>query len=365
MPIPPRPLWSDVLASIEDGVIVVDAGGAVAEVNPAAEQLTGLSAPHLLGQSLATLFDTHGGNGWLADMVHDTLTEGVARRQAEGVLVRHREEIPVSIACAPVHAADRVNAGVVLVLRELTLQHRLEAAAIRADRLAALAPVAAGLAHEIRNPLGGIKGAAQLLRGMLTTADQVACTEVIIREVDRLDLLVEQLRDLTPRPQLALGPVNIHRVLADVLALQRQAPEWDRVRLRTEFDPSLPPVHGTTAALTQVFLNLIRNALQALCGTGDLVVASRMETLRVRRGGDRRRHLSIAIEDTGSGVPLLDQAHLFTPFFTTRAHGSGLGLAICHRIVTEHDGTILYEAVRSGGARFRVTLPVHEDDGHR
>jgi two-component system, NtrC family, nitrogen regulation sensor histidine kinase GlnL len=331
-------------------------------VNPAAELLIGLSAVHLVRQPVSAVFSERSGNAWLAGLVRDTLAESAANRRTEGTLIRYREPLPVSAACAPIQAASGGTAGIVLILHELTLQRRLEAAASRADRLAALGPVAAGLAHEIRKPLGGIKGAAQLLRGMLATPDQIACTDVIIREVDRLDLLVEQLRDLTPRPATTMGPVNIHRVLTDVLALQRQSPDFGRIRLRTEFDPSLPPVHGAHAALTQVFLNLLRNAIQALAGEGELVVSTRMETsLRVRRGGDLRQHLSIHVEDSGPGVPEADQARLFTPFFTSRAQGTGLGLAICHRIVTEHGGTIVYADRRTGGARFSVTLPVHED----
>lgn len=347
-----------------DGVLIVNATGILVEVNPAAEQLTGLSAPHLLGRSVGDVFPGPSENHWLATLVEGTLAARAAHR-TEGTLVRHREPLPVSATCAPVHASEGGSAGAVLILHERTLERRLAAAAARADRLAALAPVAAGLAHEIRNPLGGIKGAAQLLRGMLATPEQIDCTDVIIREVDRLDLLVEQLRDLTPRRPYAMGPVNIHRVLTDVLDLQRRSPDWGATRLRTEFDPSLPPVHGAHAALTQVFLNLLRNAMQALAGAGEIVVSTRMETdLRVRRDGGVRQHLSIAIEDNGSGVPPELQPHLFTPFFTTRPNGTGLGLAICHRIVTEHGGTIAYEDGRQHGARFCVTLPVDESHVH-
>src|SRR5439155_23608624 len=141
-----------------------------------------------------------------------------------------------------------------------------------ADRLAALGTVALGLAHEIRNPLGGIKGAAQLLRAALHDPDLLRCTDIIVREVERLDGLVGQLRELSVPPRLQLEPVNIHRVLNDVLALQRQVPAWGAITLRTAFDPSLPPVDGDRAQLTQVFLNLVKNSLEALEGGGELVV---------------------------------------------------------------------------------------------
>lgn len=365
VPAPPaRPPWADVLASLDDAVVVLDEAAAVVDVNPAAEQLTGVSAPHGLGSPLTALFGTDDANAWLTELARGVLHDRTARRRSEGTLARRAGDLPVSAACAPVFDGDGGVRGAVLVLHDLTMQRTLEATTRRADRLAALGTVALGLAHEIRNPLGGIKGAAQLLRAALTDPDLVRCTDVIVREVERLDGLVEQLRELSVPPRLALEPVNIHRVLNDVLVLQRQSHAWGAVALRTVFDPSLPPVSGDRAQLTQVFLNLVRNALDALGGTGSLVVATRIESrFHIRRGTGRGRFLSVTIEDSGPGIPEADQAQLFSPFFTTKAQGTGLGLAVCHRIVTQHGGTIAYDARPRGGAAFVVTLPVCEDDG--
>jgi two-component system nitrogen regulation sensor histidine kinase GlnL len=244
----------------------------------------------------------------------------------------------------------------------LTLERALDTTTRRADRLAAMGTVALGLAHEIRNPLGGIKGAAQLLRAGLSDPAQVQATDIIIREVDRLDGLVEQLRRLSTPPQLRIAPLNIHRILNDVLSLQRQAAEFGDITLRTEFDPSLPAVLGDRAQLTQVFLNLVKNAVDALGGRGQLIVSTRIETrYHVRRRSHRNQFLSVTIADDGPGVPEHAQSHLFSPFFTTKPCGTGLGLAVCHRIVAEHGGIIAHEPRPGGGARFRVTLPVSED----
>jgi two-component system nitrogen regulation sensor histidine kinase GlnL len=253
--------------------------------------------------------------------------------------------------------------GAVLVLHDLSLQRALEAQTRRADGMAALGTVASGLAHEIRNPLGGIKGAAQLLRAALADPELVRCTEIIVREVERLDGLVEQMRELSTPPRLRLEPTNIHRVLNDVLLLERQSPHSGGVTMRTAFDPSLPAVRGDRAQLTQVFLNLVRNAVEALAGNGELVVSTRLEArFHVRRGSGRGRFLSVLVDDTGPGVPESDQPQLFSPFFSTKPRGSGLGLAVCHRIVTQHGGTIAHEPRLPHGARFRVTLPVCEEE---
>ncbi len=350
------------LASISDGILVLDAAGIVSDVNPAAEQLIGVAASQAAGHPVEQLVEGRPTNAWLAELARMTLREGLARRRSEDRLRVRGEEVSVGAACAPVHDEHGMLRGVVLVLHDLTLERALDSTTRRADRLAALGTVALGLAHEIKNPLGGIKGAAQLLRAGLRDPSQVQATDIIIREVDRLDGLVEQLRSLSTPPQLQLAPQNIHRILNDVLSLQRQAPDWGDTRLRTEFDPSLPAVLGDRAQLTQVFLNLVKNAVESLGGRGELAVSTRLETrYHVRRKSHRNQFLSVTVSDDGAGVPEQAQSHLFSPFFTTKPRGTGLGLAVCHRIISEHGGIIAHEPRPGGGARFRVTLPVSED----
>jgi two-component system nitrogen regulation sensor histidine kinase GlnL len=354
--------WADVLASISDGVIALDAAGILSALNPAAEHLVGVAASQAIGRPIQQLFGGRTANAWLAELALSTLEQGLARRRGEDRLRARGHEVSVSASCAPVHDEQGELRGAVLVLHDLTLERALDTTTRRADQLAALGSVALGLAHEIRNPLGGIKGAAQLLRTNLSDPAQIQATDVIIREVDRLDGLVEQLRGLGTPPRLQLAPQNIHRILNDVLTLQRQAPNWGQIVLRTEFDPSLPEVLGDRAQLTQVFLNLVRNAVESLDGHGELTVSTRIETrYHVRRRSHRNQFLSVTVADDGPGVPEDVQNHLFSPFFTTKARGTGLGLAVCHRIVAEHGGIIAHEPRPGRGARFVVTLPVSEE----
>ena len=273
-----RPPWSDVLASLEDGVVVVDGAGDLLEVTPAAEPLLGYAGQPAPRTAIESLAAGEPANAWRAELCRRTLADGAVRRRSEGVLRRGRQETPVLASCAPVLDRNGGVAGAVLILHDLTVQRDLEAQTRRAERLATLGPIALGLAHEIRNPLGGIKGAAQL---------------------------------------------------------------------------------------TQVFLNLVKNALEAMGGAGTLRVSTRIEhAFHIRRNRRRGQMLTVLVDDTGPGIEPDVQADLFAPFFTTKADGSGLGLAVCQRIVMEHGGTMRYEDRVGGGARFRVTLPVndHEHD---
>jgi len=355
---------ADVLASLADALVVLDADGRVRNVNAAAEQLTGMAESQAVGEPIGELFGARSRNAWLGALAVATLADGAPRGRTEATLHRRlRPELPVSATCAPVYGPNGAVAGAVLALHDNTLQHSLDATARAADQFEALGAVTLGLAHEIRNPLGGIRGAAQLLRGGLSDPRDVECTDVIIREVERLDGLLERLRELGTPLRLQLAPLNIHRILLDVVTLQRRAPEWGGIELREEFDPSLPPVLGDAGRLTQVFLNLVKNAVESLAGSGVLTIATRMETrYSVRRRSSRQHHLSVVISDDGPGVPEEAQGRLFAPYFTTKAKGTGLGLAICHRVVSEHGGTITYEAPQGRGAAFRVTLPMSE--GH-
>lgn len=358
--------WPDVLASLSDGVLVLDADGLVEDCNPAAELLAGISASQVIGRPVAHAFASRPTNRWIGELVDATLREAVTHRRTEEPLWSAGREMVVGAACAPILDPEGVLRGAVLVLHDLTLKRAIETADRQAERLAALDGVAAGLAHEIRNPLGGIKGAAQLLRTGLHDPELLHCTDLIIREVERLAGLVDQLRDLGSPPPLALRAINIHRVLRDVLDLEQQASHWDAIAVVAAFDPSLPAVVGDPAQLHQVFLNLVRNAAEAMAGHGTITLATRMDgSYRIRRDGERARFLAVTVADSGPGIPEADLSRIFAPFFSTKNRGSGLGLALCHRIVTQHGGTLTYDPPPGGGARFRVTLPVSDSHDGR
>ena len=352
--------WGDILASLDDAVIVSDTAERVTFLNPAAEGLTGLSVAQIRGQPLAQLFPA---DPWLVEMARRTLETGHGCRRGEGVLLGSSQSpAGVTAATSPVFGNAGCVEGTVLVVHDVSYLKDLEEASRHADRAASLELLSTGLAHEIKNPLGAIKGAAQLLQQTPHAAGKTVRehTSVIVREVDRLTRLLDELRDLTRPPPLVFEHVNVHKVLNTVLDLARQRPEWRQTELVPQFDPSLPDIHANESKLVQVFLNLVINAVQAMGGEGTLTISTRVVTdfhVREERG-TREQLLSVDVEDTGPGIAPGYLESLFAPFFTTRPGGSGLGLAICQQIVTQHGGRIWVRNRRQGGAVARVMLPV-------
>ncbi len=363
----PADSWDHILASLEEGLVVIDQQGRVAYLNQTAEQLTGLSHTQTCGCPYGELFEL---NPWAIEILQRTLASGYSRTAGEGRLrSRTQHTTSVRLTCSPIFTGEGVYVGLILALHDLSYQKELAETEQREDRLTQLGVVAAGLAHEIKNPLAGIRGAAQLLQGRVKhDQSAVEYASVMLREIDRLSSLLEQLLNLTAAPPLEFHPVNVHKILTEVLLLERETLSPPQ-RIQTQFDPSLPDVYADEAQLAQVFRNLIQNALQAIAGRrgGELSIVTRMATnfhmLRLEtqspRGVPRRgRFLAIDFIDNGSGIAPEHLSRLFTPFFTTKTKGTGLGLAVSQKIVTQHGGAIRVESDPSQGTVFHVYLPV-------
>jgi two-component system nitrogen regulation sensor histidine kinase GlnL len=230
----------------------------------------------------------------------------------------------------------------------------------QAERALDFEALAAGLAHEIKNPLAGLQGSAELLaREAQGIAAEYA--QVIAREARRVDGLVRELLDLARPAALQTAPVNVHSVLEDVLLLARGVPGASDISFLERYDPSLPPVHGDREKLTQVVLNLVRNAVDAVHGAPrrEVTFETAVASVRLRAAGGRTRPLArVSILDSGPGIADAMIPRLFTPFATSKAHGTGLGLAISRRIVEAHGGRIEVKNRPGGGAEASLFLPL-------
>ena len=237
-----------------------------------------------------------------------------------------------------------------IVAQRVKIQQMIDSL-VQSERLATLGKLATTVAHEVRNPLGGIRGAAQLLQLESESNSEIQeYIQVIIKEVDRLNRVVEQLL-VSGNPRTAgVKPANIDDLIDNSLSICQ--PELDRDNIRVEkcFNEDCPLVSVNDDGMTQVLLNLFRNAIESMEDGGVLTVQTAYNAMA--------QLVQISIKDTGRGIPRAVASRLFDPFYTTKQKGTGLGLAISQQIVEEHRGTIEIDIAESQGATFIVTLPV-------
>jgi two-component system nitrogen regulation sensor histidine kinase GlnL len=354
-----RAYYEDLLSSLQDGVIILDPDGRILSVNQAAEELTGFSHSQVAGRSLSQVFPPPSP---LTSLAAKTVAMNRSHADFDGHVVRADGTVcAVSTVVSLVSDPGGKNRGIVLVLRDLSRVRDMEEQLRRSDRLAALGVLAAGVAHEVRNPLVGIRAAAQLMEGEPDfPAALREFTGTIIRQVDRLNRIVDELLTFAGQKPLQREPCNVNRVLEEALRLLDSTLNGARIAVVRRYDPAVPDVAGDPDGLLQVFLNLVRNGIEAMAGGGELTVRTRFERVAPQCGG---RAAAVAeVADRGPGISPEVRRHLFNPFFTTKDGGTGLGLPISLRIVEEHGGTIEVHSRVGEGTTFRVLLPLAGDD---
>jgi two-component system nitrogen regulation sensor histidine kinase GlnL len=356
--------YEAVLAGLPDAVIAVDAALHVVFWNGAAEELTGRSTRRVQGRLVKEVFQP---GASVVSRLAETLATGESRSEGEGAVeTADGRTVPVSLVTAPLFARDGTVEAAVAVLRDVSRLRQLEAEVRRGETLAAAGRVAVGVAHEIRNPLGAIRGAVQLLARELTAlADGARLTEytdVMLREVDRVNRIIEALLDLGRPVPLRRAPLNLHQLLERVVLLHEEEARTRGVSVVRRYDPSLPPILGDEDRLVQVFHNLVRNALEAMKDGGHLTLTTRVSLdplfgkMDVGRG--TRSMVEVRVSDDGAGIPAAVRGRIFDPFFSTKDRGLGLGLAFCHRIVEDHLGAIQVDSTAGRGTVVTCFLPV-------
>lgn len=332
-----------VLRAIPSGVVVADLEGRILMVNPAAERILGIRSDEVLGKPAAQVEDRRGaplfalqeGPGEVEERWLDT---AAGPRRLAGRVVEVRD-------------GDGQALGLVEVFDDCSKIRALEDEVRRLDRLAELGRVAAIIAHEIRNPLSGIRGFAGLLQRRARERGDAASLrwlERVFEGVERADRIIDSVLFLSrPRPldTADVDPAGLLRRVVETTARERGVPEGVRIRLETDRAPRT--VRADALRLEQALGNLLRNALEAVGERGEIVVFARSVGEEILLG----------VEDDGPGVPEEVRDRLFEPFFTTRTEGAGLGLALVRRIAELHGGSARHETPRRGGARFLVALP--------
>jgi PAS domain S-box-containing protein len=351
----------NVLASLTSGIVTVDLDGRVVTLNPAAELLTGFFKGEVLGRYCTEVF-AH--TAEVSDLLMETLA---SRAPLVGVPLtlrrRNGSSVPVELSTAPLKAGEGKDLGVIGAFRDLSVVRRLESDLRRSDQLAALGTLAAGLAHEIKNPIHSLLTFSKHLdRKFDDETFRRRFQSVVPRELERINAIVERLLELARPPALRIALTRLPGLLDRTLELYADQLETAGIAVVREYARDLPPVQVDPEALYRAFVNLVANALEAMADGGRLTLragwSDGLETARPRRGRTVRRWVRIEVEDTGHGIPLAETNRVFTPFFTTKAGGTGLGLALTHKIVQDHGGRIEFTSVPGRGTTFRITLPL-------
>lgn len=346
-----------ILQSLLQPVIVCAQDNQIMQANYAAEAFFGVSSSVLIRQKLDDLIAFGSPILGLVDLVNTRKAPMTEYRMSVGSS-RFGDDRIVDVYASPI---SEVDGQVALLFQERTMADKIDRQLVSRGAARSVTGLAAMLAHEIKNPLSGIRGAAQLLE-QSAPPDDLPLTRLIREETDRIVGLLDRVEVFGDERPLERESINIH-VILDRVKLSARSGMARGVSFYEEYDPSLPPVLGNRDQLIQVFLNLVKNAAEALEGTNNPEI--RINTafrpgIRISVPGVRERislPLEISVEDNGPGIPSDILQFLFDPFVTTKANGSGLGLALVAKIVGDHGGVIDCES-RSGRTRFRILLPV-------
>ena len=344
----------DILDHISTGVIALDAQLRVTAINPAAEVLLDASSTRAVGAHAGQL--VHNTAELLETLKQARDTRATFARRGMLLATHSGQEVQIDLIVT-VLQNDQGN-SLLLELIPIDRLQRISREESMVHAQETTRAVIRGLAHEIKNPLGGVRGAAQLLAKELPNEELTEYTRIIIREADRLRDLVDRL--LGPNQRLAIEPVNIHEIIEHVRNLI-SAEFNNAVTINRDYDPSLPPLPADRAQLIQTVLNIMRNALQAAERAEDCTILLRTRSQRQFTIGGRRHRLVCRVDiiDNGPGIPADLQQSIFVPMVTGRADGTGLGLSIAQSIVNRHGG-LLECASEPGGTRFTFYLPMEQ-----
>ncbi|HXX58473.1 MAG TPA: ATP-binding protein, partial [Thermodesulfovibrionales bacterium] len=350
-----------VINCLEDAILLLDKRTTVIFINKTAEEFLGKSQREIIGKKLGDLLEDAGA---IVKLAQKAIKESRSF-SAKEVEVKMNGLSRVDLRISPFFV-DETYEGALLSIRE-------NVSIIEKDDSSfdSLVYLLGSIAHEIKNPLGGIKGAAQLLRRRLLDLEREKGAQLspcfmngddeylnlIIRETDRLNAVLQSYLTMSRRP--ALHPINIHEVIEKAISIMNISCEHGKIVVHRFYDPSLPRVLGDEGKLLQVFVNIIKNGVEAMPRGGDLSIVTKPSNEYAVQDGQTKRWALISVGDTGSGIPKHELQKIFLPFYTKKKRGTGLGLALSKKIIKDHNGFVKVESPPPSGkgTAFHLYIP--------
>ncbi|MBU2064022.1 MAG: PAS domain-containing protein [Candidatus Omnitrophica bacterium] len=343
-----------IIESMTGGVITINMKGVIVTFNKSAELILGYDSEEIVGRSIFEIFSKDSQNHEFHSIVQDTLLQKKTSSSREiNIFSKTGRKVPIGITTSLLRDKKNTFLGIVVTFKDLAQIKHLEEQLRRADRLAAVGGLAAGIAHEIRNPLGSIKGLVQLLQeDMQDSAKKKAYADVIVKEVDRLNKVVEELLSFARPDESELdsnfSPHNVNDIIEQTLRLAEHDTKNTGINIVRNFSPDLPDISADAKKLQQAFLNLIFNASAAMQAEGILTLSTAYKP--------ENSSIEVKVSDTGCGIEPEVLSKIFDPFYTTKKGGTGLGLTITHQIITAHNGKMDVKSVPGKGTTIIINF---------
>lgn len=336
-------------------ILLLDKSNTVAFINKTGEEFFGRGHQEMMGKKLADLYP---GSAAVSRLARKAMKE-LRSFSAKDIEAKIAGAARVDLDISPFIVNDRCEGALLSIRENVSIAERED------PSFDSVIYLLGTIAHEIKNPLGGIKGAAQLLRTKLLKGggETVHASDdideylgLIIRETDRLDTVLQNYLTMSRKP--VLQKVNIHEVLEKAISIMHLPLKNAKISVQRLYDPSLPKVVGDGSKLLQVFLNIIKNGIEAMPRGGRLTVVTKPSDEHVVQNGRVKRWAIVSIGDTGRGIPQSEIRKIFLPFYTGKKKGTGLGLALSKKIIKDHNGLIRVERPDSGkGTVFHIYIP--------
>ncbi len=352
-----------IFSSLSQPCLVCERGNKIIRANYAAESFFSMSANMLTKQKLDDIIAFGSPILSIVDNICQNLAP-ISEYRMNLELISKDKILEENTKIVDIFASPIIEQKdlVLILFLERSTAEKIDRQLLSRNAVRSASGLAAMLAHEIKNPLAGIRGAAQLLEQSIKSDNDIALARLIREETDRIVALLEKVDIFSDERVLDVEPVNIHIVLERVKLLS-QSSQGGNIEFIEQYDPSLPPILGNKDQLIQVFLNLVKNSMEALKGVKNpqIKISTAFKPgIHISLAGVKKRMslpFEIIVEDNGHGVPKEIMEHLFDPFVTTKPNGKGLGLALVAKIIADHGGVIDVESKR-GNTKFRILLPI-------